>query len=197
MITETKKNTLPKYLCMIFLIAGFIYSIVLSFSWGNNPFNADGTLSLLCESKSRQIFFWLWIFLDGGALFLNINYMYNKYGGANKFIRTLPVFAVISAIAIAATLGHSIADWNPKRIAHWAATICYIIFLVASVVLYALCNFKKGKIFKVIFFFVVALLIVLVLWFIVLGKSGMFEMIPRAFLEIFLLIINFVVKAKE
>ncbi|MGN0444576.1 MAG: hypothetical protein ACI4F5_08185 [Acutalibacteraceae bacterium] len=191
MITTKENSKLQKNICMFLLIAGFVYSLILPFCWGNNPFDPMGTLSLLCEH--RKIWFWIWIILDGGALFLNINYMYKKYGGANKFIKALPIIAMVFAFAIALTLDHSIADWNPKRVVHWVATGGYVAFLVASTALYAIKNIKKGKIFRYILFGVFGILILFLLWFIILGKSGMMETVPRALLEILLFTVNFIV----
>ncbi len=195
-MTEIKqKRKIMKGVCIATLIAGFVYSIVLSFCWGNNPFDPLGTLSLLCED--RKIFFWFWIIIDGGALFLNINYMYDKYGNAGKFIKSLPYIMMLSGVCIALTLGHSIQDWNPKRVAHWAATIGYIVFLAASVIIYALKNIKNGKIFVYICLSVVLILLLFLFCFIAFGKSGMLEMIPRALLEILLFVVNFIVCEKK
>ena len=190
-----KDNKASKYLCLAFLVCGFIYGIILPFCWGNNPFDPLGTLSILCEH--RKIFFWLWILLSGGGLFLNINYLYQKYGNAGKFIKSLPVIAMIFGICIALTLDHSIADWNPKRVVHWIATGGYVAFLAFSVAFYALANIKKGKIFRFMFISVLIIFLIFLVWFLVLGKSGMLELIPYALLQIFLFAMNFFVKSDE
>lgn len=187
--TQEKKST--KIIFIALLALSFIYSIVLSYSWGNNPFDEKGTLSLLCD-QSHRLFFWLWIILDSAALYLNINYMYKRFGHANKLIKALPIVAVIFNIGIAASLGGGGEDWCALRIIHWASTIGYILSLVASVALYALINFKKDKIFKIILGGIGALFVVFVLWFIILGKSGMFEIVPLSVLKIILLVVNFI-----
>lgn len=190
-----KDNKKFRYLCLSFLLCGFIYGIILPFCWGNNPFDPLGTLSLLCEH--RKIFFWIWVLLSGGGLFLNINYMYQKYGNAGKFIKSLPIIAMVFAFGIAITLDHSIADWNMKRVIHWIATGGYVAFLAFSVAFYALANIKREKIFRFIFISVLIIFLIFLVWFLVLGKSGMLELIPYALLQIFLLIINFFVKSDK
>lgn len=187
--TQEKKST--KIIYSALLVVSFVYSIILSYSWGNNPFDEHGTLSLLCD-QSHRLFFWAWIIIDSVALFLNINYMYKRYGHANKFIKALPVLAVIFNIGIAASLGGGGEGWNTLRIVHWAATIGYILSLVFSFALYALINIKKDKIFKIILGGIGALFVVFVLWFIILGKSGMFEIVPLSILKILLLVVNFI-----
>lgn len=190
-----KDNKVVKVLCLVFLVSGFIYGLVLPFCWGNNPFDPLGTLSLLCEH--RKIYFWLWIILGGGGLFLNINYMYDKFGKAGKFIKALPVIAVIFAVTIALTLDHSIANWNPKRIVHWVSTGGYVAFLFMSLAFYAIKNLKTAKIFRVILAAVFVIFLTFLVWFLAFGKSGMLEIVPYALLQIFLLVINFFVKSDE
>ena len=190
--TQTNKNTkLFKYISLITLIVGMIYSVILPFCWGNNPFDVMGTLSILCES--RKIFFWIWILFDGGAMLMNFYYMYEKFGGANKLIRIIPVIALICGIGIAATLGHDVTTWNPKRIVHWVFTGLYVVFLALSVAVYALKNIKKGKSFIVMLVGVLIALGVFLAWFLILGKSGMLELVPHTLLEILLVIINFII----
>lgn len=190
---KQKENLLIKYSLLVLLVGGFIYSFVLPFMWGNNPFDAMGTLSILCEN--RKPWFWAWIIFDGGAMVGNIYYMYKKFGGANKLIKILPVIAFIFGVGIAATLGHDVTTWNPKRIVHWIATGLYVAFLAASIAVYALKNIKKGKVFKYILICVMFALAVFLVWFIVLGKSAMLEAVPHGLLEIILFVFNFIVVA--
>lgn len=191
MVKTQKENSVKKFVLMSALVVGFIYSFVLPFCWGNNPFDPLGTLSLLCEE--RKIWFWLWIIVDGGAMIANIYYLYNKYKGSNKLIKVLPVLAFISGVAIAATLGHDITSWNPKRIVHWAATGAYVVFLVASIAVYALKNIKKDKVFVKMLISVAVALLLFVGWFLILGKSGMLELVPHAVLEVILFVFNFII----
>lgn len=189
------KQKLFPCISLVILITGFVYGLILPFCWHNNPFDPLGTLSILCEN--RKIFFWFWIILDGGALLLNLNLMYRKYGHANRLIKALPVIAVIFGCMIALTLGHSIADWNPKRILHWVATGGYIVFIAFSLIVYALKNIKREKIFRIILIGTLIVFLVFCFMFFVLGKSGMMELIPFTLLQILLFIINFCIDKEK
>lgn len=99
--------------------------------------------------------------------------------------------ALASACVIALTLGHPVTDWNPKRIAHWVSTGCYIFFLFASLSLFFLLNLKKNKGFLIAFFCVLAILLIFGLWLIFLGKSAMNELVPYLLLQILLFVLNY------
>lgn len=185
---------LKKNICLSLLIGAFVYGLILPFCWGNNPLETNGTLSLLCED--RKFFFWIWALLTGGGTLLNVRYMYEKLGSKKKYLDILNILAFISMITIALTLGHSIESWNPKRVAHWIATGGYIAFVVASMLLYFLCNIKKQKLFAVLSACIGAILALFLVMFAVIGKSGLMEIIPNALLEILLFVVNFTPAAK-
>ena len=119
---------LNKPFCLSILAVGFVYGLVLPFCWGNNPLDENGTLSLLCED--RQLFFWLWGIVTIGGVIINAQYMYKKFEYKNRFFDALCLLSFISMCVVALTLGHSIEDWNPNRIAHWFATGVFIVFCV-------------------------------------------------------------------
>lgn len=185
-----KKNIFTlKPFCIAILGAAFVYGLVLPFCWGNNPASELGTLSLLCED--RKIFFWIWGILTSGSIIANTQYMYNKFNYKNKFFDTLCALAFIAMSMIALTLGHSIEDWNPKRIAHWVATGIFIALTVAPILLFFLVNIKKHKQFIVLALCTVGILMTFVVIFAVVGKSALMEMVPIALIEIFLYVVNF------
>ena len=137
-------KNMAKPICMGVLFCAFVYGLALPFFWGNNPASELGTLSLLCEN--RKVYFWLWGILTSGGIFINTQYMYNKFGMKNKLLTVLGALGFVSICAVALTLGHSIEDWNPKRLAHWIATGFFIAFTVASIALYFIINRKRhGK----------------------------------------------------
>lgn len=182
-----KKSAKP--LCIITLLVAFVYGLVLPFCWGNNPASELGTLSLLCED--RKIWFWIWGILTSGSIILSTQYMYKKYEYKNKLFNVLCVLGFLSVCTVALTLGHSIEDWNPKRIAHWVATGIFIVFTLAPIVLFFIVNIKKQKhfgLFTAISFLILATFLVI---FAVVGKSSLMEMIPIAMMEVFLFVINF------
>jgi flavodoxin len=120
------KNNTVKIFYGAFLGIAFVYGLVLPFMWGNNPMSETGTLSLLCED--RKLFFWIWGILTSGSIILNTKYLYQRYNYKNKIFDALCIMGFISMCCVALTLGHSIADWNPKRLLHWIATGVFIAF---------------------------------------------------------------------
>ncbi len=184
-----------KPLCIAFLFAAFVYGLALPFFWGNNPASELGTLSLLCEN--RKIYFWLWGILTSGSIFLNTQYMYNKFRMKNKFLNVLCVLGFIGICLVALTLGHSIEDWNPKRIAHWVATGFFIAATVASIALFFIINRKKHSKFNMLAVCTFLILGTFVVIFATVGKSALMEMIPLALIELFLFAVNFTPWIKE
>lgn len=180
---------LNKPFCLSMLVIGFVYGLALPFFWGNNPASELGTLSLLCED--RKGWFWLWGILVIGGIIINTQYMYKKFNYKSRFLNVLCVLAFISICLVALTLGHSIADWNPKRVLHWIATGLFIALCMAVVVLFFIFNLKKYKGFGILMGCTVAILLTFAVIFIGVGKSALMEMIPLALLQIMLFIVNF------
>ena len=191
-----KKNILTsKAFCIGLLAVAFVYGLILPFCWGNNPASELGTLSLLCED--RKLFFWIWGILTSGSIIANTQYMYGKFSYKSKFYDTLCVLAFISMALIALTLGHSIEDWNPKRIAHWVSTGVFIALTVAPILLFFIKNRKAHKQFTALALCTVGILMTFVVIFAVVGKSSLMEMIPIALIEIFLFVVNFTSAVKK
>lgn len=184
-----KKNNILKPFCIGVLFCAFVYGLALPFFWGNNPASELGTLSLLCED--RKAYFWLWGVLTSGGIFINTQYMYNKFGIKSKLLTALGVLGFVSMALVALTLGHSIEDWNPKRIAHWVATGAFIAFTVASVALFFIINRKKHPKFNMLTVCTFLILGTFVVIFATVGKSALMEMIPLALIELFLFAVNF------
>ena len=178
-----------KVFCIGFLAAAFVYGLVLPFCWGNNPASETGTLSLLCED--RKIYFWIWGILTSGSIIANTQNMYQRFSIKSKFYNTLCILAFISMALIAITLGHSIEDWNPKRIAHWIATGVFIVLTVAPLLIPFIRYRKEKKHFTAFALCTVGILMTFVVIFVFVGKSALMEMIPIALIEVFLFVINF------
>lgn len=185
---KNEKN-LSKSFCIIILFLGFVYGLALPFFWGNNPASELGTLSLLCED--RKGWFWLWGILTSGGLIMNTQYMYKSYNIKNKWFDAMCAMGFLSMCCIALTLGHSIDDWNPKRLAHWIATGVFIVFTMAPIALFFIVYRKRFQHFGVLTICIFAILGTFVVIFAVWGKSALMEMIPIALVEIFMFVVNF------
>ena len=194
-VNGSRKKTLIGALCVAFLFAGLIYNWILPFSWGNNPFDELGTLSLLCEH--RKPYFWLWIVLVYGGALMNLRLMYKKYDCKSKLLDAANVLMIMSAVGIALTLDHSIENWNMKRVIHWIVTITLIVFLALSILIFCLKNIKKQKAFIVLTGVLIAIVGFVALWFLFLGKSAMMEVIPSTMVLILLFVVNFTPAVKK
>ncbi len=192
---KIKKIVFGKPFCMFFLIAGFVYGLVLPWCWGNDPFDEFGTLSILCED--RKIFFWIWVLLIGGAHFLNTNFAYIKYKDKSRFLRVLSVLTFVACCAIALSLKHDVHSWNPKRIVHWIATGIYIACAALSILIFLLRNRKTYKGFNVLTVLTLLIFATIPVWLLVIGKSAMMEMIPNGLSQIMLFVMNFVMQPQK
>lgn len=190
-----KNKLLSPKICIGILAVAFVYGLVLPFMWGNNPALPTGTLSLLCEN--RKLWFLLWGTLMSGSVIMNTQYLYKKYEHKNRFLDVLCVLAFISMIGVTVTLGHSIEDWNPKRITHWVMTGMFIVFTLLPIALFFILNIKNRKEFIFPTVCVFAIFLSFVAIFVLVGKSALMEMIPLALLQIFLFYINFIKKAPK
>lgn len=180
---------ISKPFCIGFLAAAFVYGLILPFCWGNNPASELGTLSLLCED--RKLFFWIWGILTSGSIIANTQLLYSRYNIKSKVSDLFCLLSFIGVCVVALTLGHSIEDWNPKRIAHWVATGLFIAFTVIPLLLPFIKHRKENKSFIIFAVCTVMILMSFVVIFVFVGKSALMEMIPIALIEIFLFVVNF------
>lgn len=183
-IMQNKKNG-AKFFSVALLITAFIYGLTLPFMWGNNPALPTGTLSLLCED--RKIYFWIWGILMSGSIVMSSQLVFKKYNVKNRLLDVLGALSFISILGVALTLGHSIEDWNPKRLIHWIMTGVFIAFTFLSIALFYIMHIKKRKDFILPLVMLVLILLTFVVIFVFVGKSALMEMIPLALLQVFLL----------
>ena len=188
---KTQNKILSKPLCIGLISCAFVYGLILPFCWGNDPTSELGTLSLLCESGGRQIWFWIWGILSSGSIILNTQYMYKKFSYKSTFLNVLCLLGFVGIVCVALTLGHPIDSWNPKRILHWVATGLYIAFTIAPIALFFIINIKKFKRFGLFTVCTFLILAIFLLIFGIMGKSAIMEMVPLALFEILLFVVNF------
>ena len=186
---NAKTNKSYRIICLVSLIAAFVYGWVLPFCWGNDPAETLGTLSLLCENHIP--FFWLWAVLTGGAFTLNLILLYKNYGEKNPVMYLAVGFALLGMLLTAATLNHSIADWNPKRVFHWIGAISYAAGLTAAFLLFYLRHFRKNKIIPWLLLVTFTCAVCVLVCLIVYDRNGYLEIIPLALLQLELFVLNF------
>ena len=186
---QQKKGRVTAAVCLVWLVAAFVYGLVLPFCWGNDPSDAHGTLSLLCEH--RVGWFWLWTVLTGGAFAANLALLWRRRGEKSRLLGACLVLALLGMLLTAATLNHSIADWNPKRVAHWTGAILYAAFLGASFILFYLKHVRRDR--RLVPFLVLSLLTLagVAVRLFVFGRNGYMEIVPIALLELELFLLNF------
>ena len=184
------RRLLSAPVCLAFLIVGIVFGNGMMFLFGNDPSQPLGTISLLCED--RKYLFWLWALFVVGGYYLNTLYAFRRYEERSRALRILSVIAVLAACGIGLSLKHDVTTWNPKRVAHWISTGLYMATLGLTLFLFLLKNAKRYRGFAAMAVTVAAIAAVIVLWLLLLGKSGLMEMIPNTLLEMLLLYLNFI-----
>ncbi len=187
-----KKGPLPnaaRPVCFTLLLCALVYGLILPFCWGNDPSDTYGTLSLLCENRIG--YFWVWALLTGLGLAVNLEYLFRKYAYNGVFLRVAVIFALVGMILTAATLNHSIQNWNPKRVAHWIGAICYGAGLAVAFLFFFLGKAREYKRFIPFLALIVCTLAGIGIQMLTVGRNGYMEILPMALLELILLVLNF------
>lgn len=187
---NVSRRLLSKPVCLVFLIVGIVFGNGMMFLFGNNPADPLGTISLLCED--RKYLFWIWALFVVGGYYLNTLYAYRRYDERSRALRVLCVVAVIAACGIGLSLKHDVTTWNPKRVAHWISTGVYMATLGLTLFLFLLKNAKRYEGFTAMAAAVAVIAALIVLWLLLIGKSGLMEMVPNTLLELLLLYLNFI-----
>ena len=184
---NVSRRLLSKPVCLVFLIVEIVFGNGMMFLFGNNPADPLGTISLLCED--RKYLFWIWVV---GGYYLNTLYAYRRYDERSRALRVLCVIAVAAACGIGLSLKHDVTTWNPKRVAHWISTGVYMATLGLTLFLFLLKNAKRYEGFTAMAVTVAVIAAMIVLWLLLIGKSGLMEMVPNTLLEMLLLYLNFI-----
>ena len=176
-------------LCLSFLIAAFVYGLVLPFCWGNDPADTYGTLSLLCET--RVGWFWLWAVLTGGAFALNLARTCDRHGCKSKLPDLFVLISLFGMLLTAATLNHSIASWNPKRVAHWIGAILYAAFLLTAFFAFFISCLRRYPRLWILWGISLMAGVGVLVQLLVFGRNGYMEIIPLALMELELFVMNY------
>ena len=194
-MSKFRKITTNPYVCTLFFITGFLIGVILPFCWGNDPSDKYGTISLLCED--RKGWFWLWTVLTGGCCYCNINRIMVKYDRDKKYIHIFVIIMLFGMVLTAATLKHSILTLNPKRVLHWIGAILYGFFALCSNFHIYLTLMRKDKLFIAPFAITCIVIIGMLIWLLLIGRSGYMEFVPIAIMEIMMYVIAVPAKVKQ
>ena len=176
-------------LCLGLLIAAFVYGLALPFGWGNDPASTYGTLSLLCETHVG--WFWLWAVLTGGAFTLNMARACEKYGCRSRLPEIFMLLSLLGMLLTAATLNHSIADWNPKRVAHWIGAILYAVCLAAAFITFFIASIGSHRRLWLLLGVTALAGVAVLVQLLAFGRNGYMEVLPIALMELELFLLNY------
>lgn len=171
-----------KTLALVFLTMALVYNVIFGFI--RNPAGTDNTLSYLGYDYPHG--FLMWGVLTAAALFLNIIFMYKKFGYSGK---TGTVFAICAVFFMPGVV--FINDWGWEQTAHLIVTLIFIALNSIAVLLFFIHNFKNHTKYKITTFAIILVLAGMIAVQFTLGKSGLLELVPLWFAMVLLFISNF------
>lgn len=171
-----------KTLALVFLTMALVYNVIFGFI--RNPAGTDNTLSYLGYDYPHG--FLLWGVLTAAALFLNIIFMYKKFGYNGK---TGTVFAICAVFFMPGVV--FINDWGWEQTAHLVVTLIFIALNSIAVLLFFIHNYKNHIKYKITTYAIVLVLVGMFAVQFTVGKSGLLELVPLWFAMVLLFITNF------
>lgn len=171
-----------KTISLVVLTMALVYNIIFGFV--RNPAGTDNTLSWLGYDYPHG--FLMWGVLTAAAFFLNIIYLYKKFGYHSK---TGTAFAVAAIFFMPGVV--FINDWGWEQTAHLIATLLFIALNSVAILMFFIHSYKKHIKFKITTFAVILILAGMITVQFTLGKSGLLELVPLWLAMILLFISNF------
>ncbi len=171
-----------KTLALVFLTMALVYNVIFGFI--RNPAGTDNTLSYLGYDYPHG--FLLWGVLTAAALFLNVIFMYKKFGYNGK---TGTVFAICAVFFMPGVV--FINDWGWEQTAHLVVTLIFIALNSIAVLLFFIHNYKNHIKYKITTYAIVLVLVGMLAVQFTVGKSGLLELVPLWFAMVLLFITNF------
>ena len=190
-----------KWLCLVGGVVACVFVIVYSLLDAPNRDGGVATLSdkLHYVTASMIGLQWPWLFrvwgmLTGTALFTNTLYAFRKFNYNSKVgvvlgsIGAAAIYLTINCPSIGETKDFS----DPRCAAHWTGALLFAVLLAAPVVMFL---FNKARTVKgpflPSFIVFVALLAVMLVLLITVGKSALIENLPVIAAFVLLLLMNF------
>lgn len=157
-----------KTLALVFLTMALVYNVIFGFI--RNPAGTDNTLSYLGYDYPHG--FLMWGVLTA-ALFLNIIFMYKKFGYSGK---TGTVFAICAVFFMPGVV--FINDWGWEQTAHLIVTLIFIALNSIAVLLFFIHNFKNHIKYKITTFAIILVLAGMIAVQFTLGKADCLNWFP-------------------
>lgn len=171
-----------KTLTMLLLVMALIYNVIFGFM--RDPAGTDNTLSWLGYDYPHG--FLIWGFLTAAAYFLNILYLYTKFGCKN---RTGAAFAYTALLM--APIVVFINDWGWEQWVHLAATIVFVACNALSILLFFFGRARRHVRYRVLGVLGILVIAGMLLAQFTVGKSGLMELVPLWFGMVLLFVANF------
>lgn len=190
-----------KVFCQVLAVVCFVYLLGFNFL---SAYARDGSaatfsdkLHYVTASMIGLVHPWcfkLWGILTGTALFTNILYSYRRYGFQSKLgviLGSIGVTAIYLSLNCP-SLGETKDFSDPRCIAHWGGALLFAVLIAAPLVifLFRMSQREKGR-FRAAFYIFVAILALMVILLIAVGKSATIENLPIFAGFILLYMLNF------
>lgn len=171
-----------KTMSMVVLTMALVYNVIFGFI--RNPAETDNTLSWLGYDYPHG--FLMWGVLTAAAFFLNIIYLYKKFGYPGRVGTAFAIAAIFFMPGVV-----FINDWGWEQTAHLIATLIFIALNSIAILMFFIHNYKKHIKYRITTFLVILILAGMITVQFTLGKSGLLELVPLWLALVLLFISNF------
>lgn len=171
-----------KTMSMVVLAMALVYNVIFGFI--RNPVETDNTLSWLGYDYPHG--FLMWGVLTAAAFFLNIIYLYKKFGYSGRVGTAFAIAAIFFMPGVV-----FINDWGWEQTAHLIATLIFIALNAIAILMFFIHNYKKHIKYRLTTFLVILILAGMILVQFTLGKSGLLELVPLWLAMLLLFVSNF------
>lgn len=179
-----KKITQNKIFLNLLLLAGFIYTIFFAFI--EDPRLPEGMASVI--GLEHPVLFFFWNLITGLAFFYNSKAMYRTYGYKSK-MGNIFIWSAIVCLAIINFIPTT-SQPGAQKVLHFAGVVGYISANACTLIWFFFMQRKRFRGFSFMCALTVLMSISILICFLVIGKSGLLEIIPMWMCYVFLFCLN-------
>lgn len=183
-----KKFYTNEKLCMTMLTAAFVYITVYGF-FAENPMSPDGTASII--GLEHPVLFFFWGALSAVSSFLNLKFMYNRYGYKNRFCHFMADVAPVAIMVTVCVKSYAGEEWPINKIIHWVAALLFALFVILSVFIFFASHIRENARFAVSAVIFGLIAIAALTWLAAVAKNGIIESVPYWAAYILMFLANF------